>query len=257
MTRETVLITGGSRGVGYALAAAWARRGARVIVTGRDAERLHRAVATLADLHGPRAELIAFAGDLADARVRAELAAFVRERTESLHVFVNNAAVQVEYDVVHGDPTALAAEVEREIAVNLVAPAALVMLLLPALRAGAAGRGHAAVVNVTSGLALAPKAAAPIYCATKAGLRTFGIALRWQLERAAPGVRVVEAMLPLVDTDMTAGRGRDKLAPADVAEAILRGVDAGRPFLPIGKVRVLRALQRVAPGFAERLLRHA
>jgi uncharacterized oxidoreductase len=68
------------------------------------------------------------------------------------------------------------------------------------------------IVNVTSGLALAPKQSAPVYCAAKAGLRSFTKSLRYQERARAPHVRVVEVLPPLVDTDMTRGRGRGKMS---------------------------------------------
>ena len=75
-------------------------------------------------------------------------------------------------------------------------------------------------MNVSSVLALAPKRSAPVYCATKAAVRSFSQALRYQLA-ATSSIRVVEALPPMVDTAMTAGRTGRKMSPDSVADAIL------------------------------------
>jgi short-subunit dehydrogenase involved in D-alanine esterification of teichoic acids len=117
------------------------------------------------------------------------------------------------------------------------------------------------VVNVTSGLALAPKMTGAVYSATKAGLRTFTKALRYQMEAVwrdgGPDVRAVEAMLPLVDTPMTAGRGRRKISGSAAAREILRGLDRERDEIYVGAARALRLLHRLLPGAAERLFRNS
>jgi uncharacterized oxidoreductase len=123
--------------------------------------------------------------------------------------------------------------------------------LLPLL----ARQPSAALVNVTSGLALAPKRSAPVYCATKAAVRSFTRALRYQCEDGGLAVRVIEAIPPLVDTPMTAGRGRGKLSPERCAAEILAGVRRGAAEIPIGRTRLLRGLQRLSPALAYRIMR--
>ncbi len=102
---------------------------------------------------------------------------------------------------------------------------------------------------------MAPKASAPVYCATKAGLRSFTKALRYQCQRAAPHVTVVEALPPMVDTAMTHGRGRGKISPERAAEEIVRGLDTGRTEIYVGKSKLLRVINRVAPSAAEAVMR--
>ena len=140
----------------------------------------------------------------------------------------------------------------QELAVNLEAPVALTAALLPVL----ASQPQAAVVNITTGLALAPKKSAPVYCAAKAGLHNFTRALRYQTEAAAPHIRVQEIVPPLVDTRMTAGRGSGKLSPEAVADAVVRAIESGRAETCIGKIRLLKWLLRLAPSAAYRILRN-
>ena len=162
---------------------------------------------------------------------------------------INNAGLQTETDLARLSPGAAAELVGTEIAVNLVAPCILSYGLLPIIAQAPGGF----ICNVNSGLAFAPKITAPAYCAAKAGLANMSIALRGQA-RAAPGLLVCEAILPLVETDMTRGRGTGKITPAAAAEAILRALAHRRTRVWIGKTRILALLGRVAPGIASRLL---
>jgi uncharacterized oxidoreductase len=123
--------------------------------------------------------------------------------------------------------------------------------LLPLL----ARQPSAAILNITSGLALAPKKSSPVYCATKAGLRSFTRALRYQCEDALPHVHVVEALPPLVDTAMTHGRGRGKISPEACAAEIVAGLKAGRREIHVGKAKLLRAVIRLSPALGYRIMR--
>ena len=255
LSGRSVLVTGATSGVGHALARALAARGAHVVVHGRDPDRLG-AVAAEIDGTAVRADLATPDGPAA--LVRAVLAA-----RPGLSVLLNNAAVQRNYLFAERPPDATAEDAAREVFVDLTAPIQTTALLLGALREAAAQSGRpSAVVNVTSGLALAPKKTAAVYCAAKAGLRTFTKALRYQLddEAASGGARVlvVEAMLPLVDTPMTAGRETRlaKMDPAAAAAEIVAGLESERSEIHVGKAAMFTRLHRWAPGVAERMLRN-
>jgi short-subunit dehydrogenase involved in D-alanine esterification of teichoic acids len=179
----------------------------------------------------------------------------IQARAPELSILINNAAVQLTYafpDIPSKDADS---KLRLELSTNLVAPLLLSAYLLPLL----AEQPEAALVNLTSGLALAPKKSAAVYCASKAGLRTFTKALRYQVEDAGWNVRVVEATLPLVDTPMTAGRGsaRLKLSPEQVAREILRGLAKNRKDVRVGGVKAFAALYRPSPASAERVLRNS
>ena len=114
---------------------------------------------------------------------------------------------------------------------------------------------EASIVNVTTGLALAPKRSSPVYCASKAALRSFTRSLRYQMERTAPQVRVQEVLPPLVETRMTAGRGAGKLKPAAVAARLVDTIESGVDECYVGKSRLLKVLMRLAPSLAYRVLK--
>lgn len=97
--------------------------------------------------------------------------------------------------------------IEEEVNINLLAQLKLTDRLLPILMS----HPGAAIVNITSALALVPKRSAPIYFATKAAMHNFTKALRYQLEDTP--VKVFEIIPALVDTEMTKVRGKDKITP--------------------------------------------
>jgi short-subunit dehydrogenase involved in D-alanine esterification of teichoic acids len=108
-------------------------------------------------------------------------------------------------------------------------------------------------VNVSSGLALVPKQTAPIYCASKAALHVFSKTLRWQLESTA--VKVFEVLPPMVDTPMTAGRGRRKITPDRLADEFWRDFERDRYEMRIGLTKVFGFMHRIVPGLIEKLVR--
>lgn len=231
-----VLVTGGSAGVGLALAERLRGRGCEVLVCGRNPVRL-RPFGVIADLSTPQGvEILVEAVDRA---------------LPELSVVFNNAGIQLNGRWMEQKPDETAQDVATELNIDLVAPLQLTARLLPRLSA----RNDAAIVNITSGLAVVPKSSAPVYCAAKAGLRAFTTALRYQLAADAPHVRAIEVLLPMVDTAMTAGRGSGKISPDQAAQSMIKGIERGRDVIPIGQVRALLVLNRIAPSLAARVLR--
>ncbi len=185
LRNKLALVTGGSDGIGREIALQLQGAGADVIVTGRSTEKL-QAMAALG--------FGTIAGDLS---TPAGIDAVVNGvEGKPLALLVNNAGVGSEYELDRPETLESAAHCIRT---NLDAPIALCTRLLPVLRA----QPEAAIVNVTSGLAIAPRAGGSIYCATKAGLRSYTQAIRHLLKDS--NVRVIEALPPVVETNMTAG----------------------------------------------------
>ena len=240
-----VLITGGGRGIGLALARACARRGARVAICGRSQEALQKAKQAIGG------DVVCIVADLADEQAPALVREELARRWGVLDVLVNNAAIQMNYSFFELGADAACARVDEELRVNLAAPIKLSLQLLPLLRAAAAPM----IVNIGSGLALAPKAAAPVYCASKAALRTFTRALRYQSEDASAGLRCVDVTLPLVDTDMTRGRGRGKISAVEAARQIVAGIERGQPEIWVGKAGLLQFVMRMAPALGYKMMR--
>ncbi|ADB73312.1 SDR family NAD(P)-dependent oxidoreductase [Geodermatophilus obscurus] len=221
MTPSTALVTGASRGLGAALAEALNRRGWRLVVDGRDPDRLAAGVAAL-----PRPDLVtAVAGDVADPAHRAALAAAVPGR---LDLLVNNASELGPTPLprlAELPPTAL----ERVLAVNTVAPLALVQAVLPALE-----RARGVVLDVSSDAAVEAYEGWGGYGASKAALDRLSAVLAVE----HPGLRVYAVDPGDMATDMhrAADPGATGLPePAAVVPALLRLIDGD---LPSGRYRV-------------------
>ncbi|MCA9575972.1 MAG: SDR family NAD(P)-dependent oxidoreductase [Myxococcales bacterium] len=238
LARARVVITGGTRGIGRALAEALVQEGSEVLVCGRDDAAL---AAVRRDL-GVRA----LRCDITDPADVARLADVVRAELCGVDLLINNAGRQVDHDVVTGLDMSAARD---EVAVNLLAPIAVTAALMPLLLASS----DAAVVNVSSALAFAPAPRSPVYAASKAGLAAWTHALRAQLEGTA--VRVVDVVPPLVATDMTVGRHEGAVQPEAVAAAVVRGLTRRRTRVVVGKARALAAIHRVSPALARRMMR--
>lgn len=243
---KRILVTGATSGVGRALATALVGAGAEVVGCGRrvpDGGTEDLGVRLLpADLSVP-----------GEATRVADLAA---ERLGGLDVVIANAGVQHPGDLTRGPEPRVLGRASEEIAVNLASVVELAAACWPHLTAGGPA-SPAAFVGVTSGLAYAPKRTAPVYCATKAAVHTLLQSLRYQARLDSPWVRVQEVVLPLVDTPMTAGRegATGKISPERAAAAVLRGLEGGRPVVPVGASRALLALLRLHPPTAFRILR--
>ncbi|MBW8755597.1 MAG: SDR family NAD(P)-dependent oxidoreductase [Sphingomonadales bacterium] len=235
LSGKRVVVTGGTDGIGAALIRALRDRGANVVTSGRTPERI--AAARAEGFEVIEADLSAPAGVAA-------LIAGLEGR--EIDILVNNAGAGITHDFRLGPPDE--DRLDLGIFLNLNAPIHLIVRLMPKLLA----RPEAMVVNVTSGLAIAPNGGGPVYCATKAGLRAYTQALRHQLEGTS--VHVLEALPPLVDTRMNAGRGRGKMSAQECARQIVRAMERGAAEANVGLVRLLRLAYSISPALARRIM---
>ncbi len=198
---STILITGGTSGIGRELAREFHARGAKVIIAGRRQALLDEITAAHPGMAG-------YVLDVEDAEAIAAFAARVAADHPALSVLINNAGVMVREDVT--DPRTALPIAEQTVAINLLGPIRLTAALLPHLLA----QPKAAVVNVTSGLAFVPLAATAAYSATKFGLHAYTEALRHQLRNTS--VEVIELAPPGVQTDLMPGHAQDpSMMPLD------------------------------------------
>lgn len=184
---KTVLVTGGASGIGLALAEKFLEAGSTVIICGRRESKLQEAKQQHPELHIKVC-------DVAQATEREELYQWAIRQFPDVNVLINNAGIQRRMSLVEN--TGRWEEQQQEIVINLEAPVHLCQLFIPHFQQ----LSEAAFVNVTSGLAFAPAAFAPIYSATKAALHSFTLSLRHQLRNTTVGV--VEIVPPAVNTDL-------------------------------------------------------
>ena len=242
---QTVLVTGATSGIGLALSEQLLARGNTVLACGRNRQALMKLEESYPN------NVHSYAGDLSMPGQADKMAEAIADKHQ-LSVLVNNAGVQHLVDFTNSPYTHTRDKTIEELQINQAVPILLTARLLPVL----AKQPQAAIVNITSGLALAPKKSAPVYCATKAAMRAFTKSLRYQLCDSGSNIRLHEALPPLVDTPMTQGRGSGKITPQAAARAIIAGIENDAEEIYIGKSQLLRVVHRLAPGIAERILRN-
>ena len=233
---KTILVTGGTDGIGLQLIRQLKAKGATIITSGRNAERVAAAradgfeviVADLSTQSGVDILLKGVSGRVID-------------------ILVNNAGVGSDHDF--REPATIdLSDNDACIFLNLNTPIHLITSLMPVLKA----RPEAMIVNVTSGLAIAPRAGGPIYCATKAGLRSYTQALRAQL--AGSGIHVLEGLPPVVETKMTAGRGSRKMSASDCAAGFVRAMESNANEANVGQVKLLKLVYSLSPALARKIM---
>lgn len=232
---KTALVTGGTDGIGAQLIQQLRKKGVTIITQGRNPDRV--ASTRSAGFEVIEADL----GKLAGVEILLQTVA-----GRSIDLLINNAGAGVDHDFRVETPDMAAAD--ATIFLNLNAPIHLITALMPIL----AQRPEAMIVNVTSGLAIAPRAGGPVYCATKAALRSYSQALRYQLKGTS--VRVLEALPPVVETKMTASRNQRKMPAAECARQIVQGIENGTDEVNIGMVKALQLVHSVSPALARKVM---
>jgi uncharacterized oxidoreductase len=237
LSGNTILITGGSAGIGLAFAKRFVELDNEVIITGRDQAKLDAAAKAQPKLKPIRS-------DAASAPAIAALAREVTGKFPKLNVLFNNAGIMVYRNL--GKPDDLAA-LTSEIDINLSGPIRLVSALIGQIKSR-----KGTIINVSSGLAFVPLQAAPMYCATKAAIHSYTIALRQQM--AEQGVEVIELMPPAVKTDLAAfpEDAKFKIITTDtLVDATIKALAQGRLEIRPGQSNQLRFMSRLAPGFIQ------
>jgi uncharacterized oxidoreductase len=229
---KTVLLTGGSAGIGREIALQMKALGANVVLTGRNPDRLKAM---------EEAGFEVISADLSNAAgVDALLAVW---GTREIDILLNNAGQLVDHDFRKAAPNPDAAD--DCIYANLNAPIRLIVGLMEQLKA----RPVASIVNVTSGLAIAPAARTPVYCATKSALRFYTLALREQLK--GTNIQVTEALPPVVDTQMNDGNPMKKMSARECARQIVVAIQKDRDEANIGLTKSLRIAESISPALAK------
>ncbi len=196
---NTILITGGTSGIGLGLARRFHAEGNKVIVAGRREDLLARITAEYEGMDS----IVLDVTDPASIRGCFET---TTARHPELNVLINMAGIMLPEDL--ADPAHLDVA-ETTVATNLLGPIRMLNEFVPYLT----GQHDAVVMNVSSGLAFVPFPLTPTYNATKAAVHSFTEALRVQL--ADKGVEVLELIPPAVQTDLMGQAESDHAMPLE------------------------------------------
>ncbi len=227
---NTVLITGGATGIGFALAKAFVENGNEVIICGRRKDKLKEAKNNLPKLNTIEC-------DISKEYSREMLYKEITSNFNDINILINNAGIHKIIDFKKG-MVDLFTSSEDEIDINLKAPIYLAFYFIPYFM----NKNESAIINISSGLAFVPLASMPIYCATKAALHSWSVSLRYQLKDTS--IKIFEVMPPIVDTDFYK-EDRDKIKnrsipPTAVAEETLKALEQDEYEIPIGVAKSLR-----------------
>jgi uncharacterized oxidoreductase len=183
---NTVVITGGTSGIGLAFAEEFHKMGNTVIICGRREDRLKEISKRLKGI-------VVKNCDVSLKEEREAFANWAITNYPDTNILINNAGVQLASGFLQGVDMA---KVETEIATNLIAPIHLSSLFIKHL----VQKPNPVIINISSGLAFVPLAFMPIYCATKAAVHSFTLSLRFQLKNTP--IKVFEIAPPAVDTEL-------------------------------------------------------
>ena len=241
ITGNTILITGGATGIGFALAEVFLKEENEVIICGRREHKLQEAKRKFPGIHVKRS-------DVSKEDERQKLFRWITSNFSDLNILVNNAGIQRQFDFTSPKIIKPFPSKDDEVAVNLVAPIRLCALFTPIL----SKKRNAAIVNISSGLAFVPIAMMPIYCATKAALHSFTLSLRYQLRGTT--VRVFEAAPPATDTELDRSFAGERehayrgITAQEVATAIMEGMRVENEQIIIGQAHGLYEASLRNPG---------
>ena len=198
-THNTMLITGGTSGIGLGLAQRFHAAGNTVIIAGRRADLLDEIVAA-----HPGMESVVL--DVSDPESITGVAARVTAEHPELNVLINMAGIMQPENLLDGSALPIA---EDTVATNLLGPIRMLNAFVPFL----VDQDDAVIMNVSSGLAFVPLPFTPTYSATKAAIHSYTQSLRVQL--ADTGVQVIELAPPAVQTDLMGKADDDRAMPLE------------------------------------------
>jgi uncharacterized oxidoreductase len=237
VTGHTILITGGSTGIGLAFALKFVELGNEVIVTGRRQ-------AVLDDVKAKYPKLHTIQSDVADPAQIVALAARVKADFPTLDVLMNNAGVMLHKNL--KAPAADLAGLMAEMNINVGGVIGMTSAFVDILTAN-----KGILINVSSALAFVPLPSAPIYSASKAAIHSYTQSLRFQLEKT--GIEVIELMPPAVKTDLAADIAEGDVFPLMTTDELVKqsfaSLKAGVLEIRPGQAKQLAFMRRLAPDF--------
>ena len=225
---NTVFISGGSAGIGLAIAKKLQAAGNKIIINGRNEERLQKALAELKDAKGIQ-------GDLSVEVDRLRIAEDIKTNYPNVNIIVNNAGAAFGYLL--SETTNAHEKALIEMNTNYIAVIHFTELLLPHLLQ----KETAAVINISSLAVYGSHKFLPTYGATKAALHSYTMALR-QTYEDQKNLQVYEVYPPLVNTEFSSYIGGENgIPPSEVADELFIALGKNQFDVPVGETKVYAA----------------
>ncbi len=235
INNNTVLITGGSSGIGLQLSKVLSENGNKVIICGKSNDKLEAAKKS-------NPNLITFQCDISDKMECESFFKWLKQNYPNVNILINNAAIVSKIDFLK-DENALELA-QKEYQTNLIAPIRLIKLLYNII----SRNESPAIINITTGLIYAPRVIYPFYNSSKSALHSFTQTLRLSLKDEK--TEVIEVMFPAVDTPWHSGNPPKIAIPVEEAvEEMIKGLRKGKQEIRIKGAKILYLLSRIAPDF--------
>jgi uncharacterized oxidoreductase len=242
---KTIMITGGTAGIGLEAAKQFLANGAKVIITGRNEEKLDAAKKLLPPL-------IAIKSDVANADDAQLLFNKIREMG-GIDILYNNAGVMsspLNLGIANDKHFEVA---KYEMDINYLGVIRLNNLFITLLQS----RKEAAIINTSSILSYVPLNLAPTYSASKAAMHFYTVSLRDHLKILNSKVKVFELLPPVVATSMTENLKTKAITPEKLVNALIAGIKKDRYTIRVGDSRLVYLINRLFPKMAYGLVNPA
>jgi len=223
-TGNTIFISGGSAGIGLAIAKKLNAAGNKIIINGRNEERLENALKELDNA-------VAIQGDFSQEEERIRIATILKEQHSDVNIIINNAGAAFSYLLSETKNAHEKAAIEMN--TNYLAVIHFTELLMPHL----VRKAEAAVINISSIAVFGSHKLLPTYGATKAALHNYTVALRYTYEDSK-NVQVYEVYPPLVNTEFSAEiGGANGIPPTEVADELFMALSKNQLDVPVGDAK--------------------
>lgn len=243
LKNKTILITGGTAGMGLEAAKQFLEAGCKVIVTGRNQDKLDAAKKRYPSI-------TVIQSDSSKSEDGKSLFDQI-EKLGGIDILYNNAGIMTSASN-YGIPSEQHFQnAEAEININYLGIIRTNNLFMEMLKS----RKEAAIINVSSFLSYIPLNGSPTYCASKAAVRFYTVSLREHLKMINSNVKVFELLPPVVATGMTEGfEGVSKMSSEDLVKGLISGLRKNKYTMRMGITKLVYYLHRLSPSLAHKIL---
>lgn len=239
---KTILITGGSAGIGLEAAKQFITEGAKVIITGRDQKKLDLAKKMYPSITTIKSD--------ASNKEAAEALYNQIDQLGGIDILYNNAGIMNGQDNLAISSEKHFEKAAAEINTNYLGIVLLNNLFIDMLKS----RKEAAIINTSSILSYTPSILVPTYSASKVAVRFYTEALREHLRFIRSNVKVFEILPPLVKTNMSEGMDGNSITPDILITGLIKGLKSDTYTIRIGDTKAIYVLSRFLPKLAHKLV---